>query len=243
MPSLTPLAPGVYELHVPSDGSHHTINPQLGVGPIREDGRSLPNVVVAKGSAVEPVSSCIGGPHHQPDPGDRATTMTNKHKASVASLLALLLTSCSAPPANSATVLSVGDGDTIRVSQAGETLTARLGCIDASETSQRPWGQQARQQLQALLPVGSQVELRIQGTDRYRRTVAEVLKDGRNINLQMVGTGQAMAYRQFLKGCDAGEYLAAERQAQAQRLGIWGNPRLPMAPWDYRRCRRAGGCR
>jgi hypothetical protein len=68
-------------LDVPSDGSHHTINPQLGVGPIRKDGRSLPNVVVAKGSAVEPVSSCIGGPHHQPDPGDRATTMTTKQLA------------------------------------------------------------------------------------------------------------------------------------------------------------------
>ena len=41
-----------------------------------------------------------------------------------------------------ATVLSIGDGDTIRVRQAGRTLTVRLACIDAAETAQNIWGQQ-----------------------------------------------------------------------------------------------------
>jgi micrococcal nuclease len=156
---------------------------------------------------------------------------------------ALLLSSCSAPPANSATVLSVGDGDSLTVRDAGEKVKLRLGCLDSAELSQRPWGQQARQQLQALAPVGSSVTLKVHTIDRYGRTVAEVYTGGRNINLAMVSAGQAMAYRQYLRGCDATAYLAAERQAQAQRLGIWGDPRLPMAPWDFRRCRRAGGCR
>ena len=39
-----------------------------------------------------------------------------------------------------ATVLSIGDGDTIRVRQAGQALTVRLACIDAPETAQSPWG-------------------------------------------------------------------------------------------------------
>ena len=39
-----------------------------------------------------------------------------------------------------ATVLSIGDGDTIRVRQAGRALTVRLACIDAPETAQSPWG-------------------------------------------------------------------------------------------------------
>ena len=34
-----------------------------------------------------------------------------------------------------ATVLSIGDGDTIRVRQAGKALTVRLACIDAPETA------------------------------------------------------------------------------------------------------------
>jgi len=84
MRSLTGPASVVYELKVPSDGSHHTINPQQGVGPIRKDGHSLPYVVVAEGSTVEPVISCIGGPQHHQDPGDRAATnMTNKSSVSV----------------------------------------------------------------------------------------------------------------------------------------------------------------
>ena len=47
-----------------------------------------------------------------------------------------------------ATVLSIGDGDTIRVRQAGRALTVRLACIDAPETAQSPWGHQARRYLQ-----------------------------------------------------------------------------------------------
>ena len=40
------------------------------------------------------------------------------------------------------------------------------------------------------------------------------------INLAMVQSGQAFVYRQYLGRCDRQAYLAAERQAQAQRLGV-----------------------
>ena len=40
----------------------------------------------------------------------------------------------------------------------------------------------------------------------------------------MVQSGQAFVYRQYLGRCDRGAYLAAERQAQAQRLGVWAVP-------------------
>ena len=38
--------------------------------------------------------------------------------------------------AAAATVVSIGDGDTLRVRQEGHLLTVRLACIDAPETSQ-----------------------------------------------------------------------------------------------------------
>lgn len=57
--------------------------------------------------------------------------------------------------AAAATVLSVGDGDTLRVDDGGEKVTIRVACIDAPEMAQSPHGQQAREALQALLPVGS----------------------------------------------------------------------------------------
>jgi endonuclease YncB( thermonuclease family) len=137
---------------------------------------------------------------------------------------------------HAATVLSIGDGDTIRVRQAGKALTVRLACIDAPETAQSPYGQQARSYLQQRLPVGREVRLDIKTTDRYGRLVAEVFS-GININLALVEDGQAFVYRQYLGGCDADAYLAAEDRAGRARLGVWQLRGGITRPWDFRRQR------
>ncbi|MCP9905493.1 thermonuclease family protein [Cyanobium sp. BA5m-10] len=137
-----------------------------------------------------------------------------------------------------ATVLSIGDGDTIRVRQAGKALTVRLACIDAPETAQGPYGQQARNYLQQRLPVGREVMLEVKTTDRYGRSVAEVISDI-NINLALVEDGQAFAYRQYLSGCNAKEYLDAEYRASRRRYGVWQVEGGITRPWDFRRARRS----
>jgi endonuclease YncB( thermonuclease family) len=134
-------------------------------------------------------------------------------------------------------VLSIGDGDTIRVRQAGRALTVRLACIDAPETAQSPWGQQARRYLQQRLPIGREVTLEVKTTDRYGRTVAEVIS-AINLNLVMVEDGQAFAYRQYLGGCDAKEYLDAEVRASRHRYGVWQVEGGITRPWDFRRSPR-----
>ena len=136
----------------------------------------------------------------------------------------------------SATVLSIGDGDTIRVRQSGRAVTVRLACIDAPETAQSPHGQQARSYLQQRLPVGREVRLEVKTTDRYGRSVAEVISDI-NINLALVEDGQAFAYRQYLSGCDAKEYLDAEYRASRRRYGIWQVEGGITRPWDFRKGR------
>ena len=69
-----------------------------------------------------------------------------------AAFLALLAIPLIAPlSADAATVISVGDGDTLRVTDRGKNITIRVACIDAPETAQAPYGQQARQALQDLL--------------------------------------------------------------------------------------------
>ena len=136
-----------------------------------------------------------------------------------------------------ANVLSIGDGDTIRVRQAGRALTVRLACIDAPETAQSPWGQQARRYLQQRLPIGREVTLEVKTTDRYGRTVAEVISDI-NLNLGMVEDGQAFAYRQYLGGCNAKEYLDAEHRASRHRYGVWQVEGGIIRPWDFRRSPR-----
>ena len=141
-------------------------------------------------------------------------------------------------------VLSVGDGDTITLISPGGKTKVRLACIDAPEMSQRPAGPASRQALQALLPVGSTVELKEHTTDRYGRTVAEVFKGRTNINQQLVGQGMAFVYRKYLKGCDRNAYDRLEGQAATQRRGVWG-PTLGydlMMPWDYRACKKAKKC-
>jgi endonuclease YncB( thermonuclease family) len=44
-----------------------------------------------------------------------------------------------------------------------------------------------------LAPVGSVVSIKVKTTDRYRRTVAEVYRNGRSVNLTMVSSGEAFA--------------------------------------------------
>ena len=137
-----------------------------------------------------------------------------------------------------ATVLSVGDGDTLRVSRGGRSLTIRLACIDAPETAQSPWGQQSRAYLQQRLPRGREVIIQPQTTDRYGRSVAEVISDI-SINLVMVEDGQAFAYRRYLSGCDAQEYLDAEYRASRHRFGVWQVEGGIARPWEFRQGRSA----
>ena len=153
-------------------------------------------------------------------------------------VLAALLPGAGSAQALKGEVLSIGDGDTIRVRQGGRAITIRLACIDAPETAQSPWGQHARRYLQQRLSIGREVTLEVKTTDRYGRTVAEVISDI-NINLVMVEDGQAFAYRRYLSGCNAKEYLDAEYRASRHRYGGRHHPPLGLPPWAQR-CRDPG---
>jgi endonuclease YncB( thermonuclease family) len=138
-----------------------------------------------------------------------------------------------------ATVLSIGDGDTIRVLAGGRPLTIRLACIDAPETAQSPWGPQSRAYLLQRLPRGRQVTIEPHTIDRYGRTVAEVISE-LSIPLVMVEDGQAFAYRRHLAGCEAKAFLEAEFRARRHRYGVWQVPGGLTRPWLFR---RRGGLR
>ena len=136
----------------------------------------------------------------------------------------------------SGTIVSVGDGDTIRVRTAAQTLTVRLACIDAPEMSQRPYGQASANRLKQLLPVGQAVSLNVVDRDRYGRTVAKIYSSGLSVNLALVQEGQAAVYRQYLTGCPElrDRLLSAEASAKSRRLGLWAQSN-PVMPWDYRK--------
>ncbi|MBD2214501.1 thermonuclease family protein [Nostoc linckia FACHB-104] len=134
------------------------------------------------------------------------------------------------------TVVSVGDGDTLRAhNQQGQAVTIRLACVDAPELKQRPWGEQSAARLKQLLPIGQSIKVRQVERDKYKRLVAEVYVGDRSINLSMVQEGQAVVYRQYLKGCanTKDQFLKAEAAAKQQKLGFWNQPK-PVMPWVFR---------
>jgi endonuclease YncB( thermonuclease family) len=132
-----------------------------------------------------------------------------------------------------ARVVSIGDGDTIRVQHGDKLETIRLACIDAPEMAQVPYGDQARRYLQTRLRLEQEVTIHPLNSDRYGRTVAEVIGDI-NLNLALVEDGQAFVYAKYLGQCDAREYLDAEYRASRHRFGIWRVPGGIERPWLFR---------
>ncbi|MEX0267529.1 thermonuclease family protein [Leptolyngbyaceae cyanobacterium UHCC 1019] len=134
-------------------------------------------------------------------------------------------------------VMSVGDGDTLKVQDRQTQITVRLACVDAPERAQAPWGSIASERLKQLLPIGQVVQLRKVDRDRYGRTVAEVYVKEQSINLQMVQEGMAVIYPQYFQNCAAtsAQYRQAEAIAKQQGSGVWNpNNPLPIMPWQFR---------
>ncbi|MEO1352298.1 MAG: thermonuclease family protein [Cyanobacteria bacterium J06635_15] len=128
----------------------------------------------------------------------------------------------------------VKDGDTLIVSTNTDTERVRLYGIDCPELAQKPFGDRARQRLQALLEPYKDLELIEVDRDRHGRLVAEVWVEDGCINTQLLSEGHAVAYVRHLKGEFHDRYLAAEATARRAQLNFWQQPH-PEMPWDYRR--------
>src|SRR2546426_12847875 len=78
-------------------------------------------------------------------------------------------------------VVGITDGDTIKVMHNGRAEKIRLHGIDCPEKGQ-PFGTKAKEFTSAMV-FGKTVTVRVTDTDRYGRTVADViLPDGRVLN-------------------------------------------------------------
>lgn len=136
-------------------------------------------------------------------------------------------------------VTRVADGDTLTVAtRDGRKVKVRLYGIDAPEvrhegTPGQPGGVEARQALKSLT-LGRNVRVDILEVDTHGRSVGIVSEAGVNINLVMVREGWAWAYRWYLSAPYASEFIEAEREARARRLGLWKRAN-PSPPWEFRR--------
>ncbi|KAB0671328.1 thermonuclease family protein [Oryzomonas sagensis] len=144
-------------------------------------------------------------------------------------------------------VRAVYDGDTVLLATREDSrLKVRLYGIDAPETTKpdspgQPFGEISRRTLMYKI-MGRQVSVEVMDVDQYRRTVAVIRYGGRDINRDMVAEGMAWAYRQYLQGPYASEYIGVEELARARHKGLWRDAN-PQPPWEFRHAREGSGRR
>ncbi len=142
-------------------------------------------------------------------------------------------------------VRAVYDGDTLLLTTREESrLKVRLYGIDAPETRKpdRPgqsYGDISRRTLMYKI-MGRRVTAEIVDIDQYKRAVAVIRYNGRDINREMVAEGMAWAYRQYLQSPYESEYISSETRARSRRAGVWREPK-PQPPWEFRERQQGGG--
>lgn len=142
-------------------------------------------------------------------------------------------------------VKAVYDGDTVLLTTREESrLKVRLYGIDAPETKKpdragQPFGAISKRTLMYKI-MGRQVTAEIVDIDQYKRAVAVIRYAGRDINREMVAEGMAWAYRQYLQGAYASEYIGAENMARSRRAGLWRESN-PQPPWEFRKGQKGRG--
>jgi endonuclease YncB( thermonuclease family) len=134
-------------------------------------------------------------------------------------------------PRLSGTVVGIVDGDTVDVRLESGMIRVRLHGVDAPERDQ-PYGKAARRALSRLVYLEN-VAIEPVEQDQYHRLVARLWLDGRDVNAELLETGNAWVYRHFAQEAAS---CAREQQARRQGRGLWSLPREQwVAPWEWRR--------
>jgi endonuclease YncB( thermonuclease family) len=156
----------------------------------------------------------------------------------ICALLLLASADCHVARTIEGVVRAVYDGDTILLAtRESSQIKVRLYGIDAPETAKpdrpgQPFGEPARSALRSKI-MRKQVSAEIVDIDQHQRAVAVIRCAGRDINREMVAEGLAWAYRQYLQGPYASEYLNAESRARSRHDGLWREAN-PRPPWEFR---------
>lgn len=126
-----------------------------------------------------------------------------------------------------AKVVSVTDGDTLRVSVDGETERLRIIGIDAPEVREGECLAQESTSLMERLVADGSVRIAADDTqadrDVYGRVLRHVwLADGRSVALEMLTAGLAREYTYAAPYAGVADHRAAEDEARAAGRGLWG---------------------
>jgi micrococcal nuclease len=125
-------------------------------------------------------------------------------------------------------IVTVLEGDLVRLMVDQKTYKVRLAAVDAPETGQT-FGARAKYNLSKKV-LGKTVDVSSQGQSDDGQDLGVVKLDGANINIEMVREGNAWYYRPFI---ESKNLAAAEKEAQDNKAGLWSEPD-PVPPWEWR---------
>ena len=135
-----------------------------------------------------------------------------------------------AGPQGGGTVVSITDGDTLRIRIQGVEERVRLIGIDTPETRGRGglrecFGAEATSRMKSLLPPGTKVRLErdVEARDRYERLLAYVYRadDDLFVNLAMARDGYAAALTIPPNVAYAERFREAAADARDEGRGLW----------------------
>ena len=140
-----------------------------------------------------------------------------------------------------AKVVRISDGDTVTVlNENNEQVKIRLVGIDTPE-SRQAFGQKAKDALGAILR-GRDVVVLETGKDRYKRTLGflELLptedQERAIANAEMIRQGFAWHYKAYSGDLELHYF---EQEARAAKIGLWSDSQTPVAPWEWRKQKKA----
>jgi len=160
--------------------------------------------------------------------------VSNAPRRALAAFLALLLASTAVGQVTvfPGKVVGVTDGDTVKVLIEGnQLLQVRLSWIDAPEKSQA-FGSRSKRHLSDLV-FGREVDLHTHGLDRYGRTLAVIVTDRVDANLEQVRSGMAWVFERYIS--EAGAAIQATlsasrgRSSRAEARTVEGHTRAGCA--------------
>jgi micrococcal nuclease len=138
-------------------------------------------------------------------------------------------------------VTRVYDGDTIKAEGNGTEVKVRLVGIDAPETSEekrelrQPYSEKAKRYLADLI-LNKIVAIKDYGLEGYDVYLGVIFLNRKNINLEMIRAGLAEAHLwRPIVGLDLKPFFEAEKEARADRKGMWLQGDSYVSPSTWRK--------
>ncbi len=134
----------------------------------------------------------------------------------------------------------VSDGDTYKISfrsQGIDTPESKQQCSRNGECY--ACGEEAKQALLSMICLDSgkekckfkKLNFKIWDVGRYGRPVVTAYDGDKDIHLEMLKEGWAVAYRNYLPGPLKNDYISAENEAKQNKVGLWAGEFVMPSKW------------